>query len=101
LSLINTEDKTVELKLQLTQESVVAAIPFNALYELDRVYRLSDGHLEAIKIERIGEYQTESGKKQLLIRSEQLAESDIIVSTQLPNAITGLRVEPIQASMNE
>jgi multidrug efflux pump subunit AcrA (membrane-fusion protein) len=91
----------VELKLQLTQESVVAAIPFNALYELDRVYRLSDGHLEAIKIERIGEYQTESGKKQLLIRSEQLAESDIIVSTQLPNAITGLRVEPIQASMNE
>ncbi|MFW5426250.1 MAG: efflux RND transporter periplasmic adaptor subunit [Methylophagaceae bacterium] len=91
----------VELKLQLVQESEVAAIPFNALYELDRVYRLNDGHLEAITIDRVGEYQLGNGEKQLLIRSEQLAESDIIVSTQLPNAITGLRVEPVQALLNE
>ena len=86
----------VELKLKLVQQSSVAAIPFDALYELDRVYRLNEGFLEMVQIKRIGEYQLQSGEKQLLIRSEQLAESDIIIRTQLPNAISGLRAEAVQ-----
>lgn len=90
-----------ELKLKLMQQSSVIAIPFNALYELDRVYRLKGGHLEAIKIERVGEYQSDGEEKRLLIRSEQLAEFDRIVSTQLPNAITGLRVEDVQDNVSE
>ncbi|NQZ54210.1 MAG: HlyD family efflux transporter periplasmic adaptor subunit [Piscirickettsiaceae bacterium] len=84
----------VELSLQLSEQVSVIAIPYDSLYELDKVYRINDGYLEAVNVERIGEYQTESGDINLLIRCNELAETDIIVSTQLPNAISGLRVEP-------
>jgi len=91
----------VELQLQLEKQNNVIAIPFDALYELDRVYRINKGYLESIKIKRMGEYQAENGEKQLLIKSDQLVESDAIVSTQLPNAITGLHVKAVQDLMNE
>ncbi len=91
----------VELRLQLEKQDKVIAIPFDALYELDRVYRLNQGYLEGVKIKRIGEYQPKSGEKQLLIQSDKLTESDQIISTQLPNAITGLRVEIVQDVANE
>jgi RND family efflux transporter MFP subunit len=91
----------LELKLQLAQQERVVAIPFDALYELDRVYRLKEGYLEAIKIERIGEHLADNGEKNLLIRSDKLTESDVIVSTQLPNATTGLRVQAMQEAPSE
>jgi len=70
-------------------------MPFNALYGLNRVYRINDGYLEAVKITRVGEYENSQGQTQLLIRSDTLQEGDRVVSTQLPNAITGLRVEAV------
>jgi len=85
----------VELKLRLAQQDKVVALPFNALYGLNHVYRLNEGYLESVEIERIGEYTTASGAKQLLLRGETLVEGDQIISTQLPNAITGLRVEAL------
>jgi multidrug efflux pump subunit AcrA (membrane-fusion protein) len=85
----------VELRLQLAQQDQLIELPYNAMYELDRVYLLSDGYLKAVKIERVGEYKTALGKKRLLVRSAELQKGDQIVSTQLPNAITGLRVEAL------
>jgi len=85
----------VELRLGLAQQDEVVALPFNALYGLNHVYRLNDGYLELIQIERIGEYTNKNGEKQLLLRGEELNQDDQIVSTQLPNAITGLRVEAL------
>jgi len=85
----------VELKLKLGQQKDVVALPFNALYGLNHVYRLNDGYLESITITRIGEYTNDSGEKQILLRGDNLVEGDQLVSTQLPNAITGLRVEAL------
>jgi len=85
----------IELKLKLAQQNEVVALPFNALYGLDHVYRLKDGYLQSVSIERIGESTNEQGQKQLLLRSQDLRQGDQIVSTQLPNAITGLRVEAL------
>ncbi|PHS69050.1 MAG: efflux transporter periplasmic adaptor subunit [Methylophaga sp.] len=85
----------VELTLKLSTENAVIAIPFNALYGLNRVYRLNDGYLQAVKVNRVGEYLSESGDKQILVRSNELKAGDALVSTQLPNAITGLRAEAI------
>ena len=84
----------VDLTLKLSQQSSVIAIPFNALYGLNKVYRLTDGHLQSVNVERVGEYHTDQGIS-LLVRSEELKEADQIISTQLPNAITGLRVEAL------
>lgn len=85
----------VELKLKLARQDNVVALPFNALYGLDHVYRLKEGYLQSVSIERIGESTNDQGQKQLLLRSQGLRQGDKVVSTQLPNAITGLRVEAL------
>lgn len=83
----------VELQLQLAEQENVIEIPFSALYGMDRVYLIEDGHLQSVPIQRIGEVERENGKNSLLIRSTSLTPGDLIAATQLPNAITGLRVE--------
>lgn len=85
----------VELSLQLMTEKSVIAIPFNALYGLDRVYRINDGYLQAVSVKRVGEFHSKEGGRKLLIRSDDLKQGDTIVSTQLPNAMTGLRVDAL------
>ena len=65
------------------------------MYGLNRVYRIKNGYLESVKISRVGEFQDSDGQTQLLIRSEVLREKDEVVVTQLPNAITGLRVKAL------
>ncbi len=83
----------LELSLALGTKDNVVVVPFNALYGLNRVYRIKDGYLEAVNITRLGEYQDSNGQTQMLIRSDALQAGDRVISTQLPNAITGLRVE--------
>jgi len=83
----------VELQLQLAEQENVIEVPFSALYGMDRVYRIEEGHLQSVPIQRVGEVERENGKNSLLIRSEALKPDDLIAATQLPNAITGLRVE--------
>jgi RND family efflux transporter MFP subunit len=82
----------VELQLQLAEQDKVIELPFSALYGMNRVYLIEDEHLRSITIERIGEKNAADGNT-LLIRSEELEAGDLIATTQLPNAITGLRVE--------
>lgn len=83
----------MELQLKLTKQDNVIEIPPSALYGLDRVYLIQDGHLKSVAVERVGEVTHADGQNSLLIRSKLLAEGDKIAITQLPNAITGLRVE--------
>lgn len=85
----------IELSLSLGTQDNVMVMPFNALYGLNRVYRIKEGYLEAVKISRVGEYKDKEGQTQLLVRSEALRQDERVVSTQLPNAITGLRVEAL------
>ena len=85
----------VELRMALTEEKAVISIPYDALYELGKIYQISDGRLQAVKISRVGEYREDSGEVRLLIRSADLVEDDKILTTQLPNAIPGLRVEAL------
>ena len=83
------------MSLSLEAQKNVIVVPFNALYGLNRVYRIKNGYLESVKISRVGEFQDSNGQTQLLIRSEVLRENDEVVVTQLPNAITGLRVKAL------
>lgn len=85
----------IELSLSLDSQNDVIVVPFNALYGLNRVYRIQAGYLEAIQVTRVGEYKNSEGEIELLIQSKDLNQGDRIVSTQLPNAITGLRVEAL------
>lgn len=83
----------VELQLQLAEQEQVVEIPFSALYGMNHIYVIKNGFLQSVAIRRVGEKTHPSGHNTLLIRSDELQAGDIIAATQLPNAITGLRVE--------
>jgi len=83
----------VELNLQLSVQDNVVAIPFNALYGLSRVYQVDKGYLHLVDVQRVGEFKNKHGDNRILIRSDALKNDDLLLSTQLPNAMTGLRVE--------
>lgn len=83
----------MELQLRLAEQDDVIEIPFSALYGLDRVYRIESGLLQSVPVERVGEKTGANGQKMMLIRSDNLQPGDQVAATQLPNAITGLRVE--------
>ncbi|ADJ29676.1 efflux RND transporter periplasmic adaptor subunit [Nitrosococcus watsonii] len=88
----------VELRLQLPLAEDVVMLPFEAIYGLDRVYKLVGGRMQAVAVERIGEYPDKEGQIQVLVKSPQLGENDQVITTQLPNAMEGLRVEVVADS---
>lgn len=84
----------VSLQLKLPAQADLIAVPFSALYGLQSVYRVTDDRLEALTIEKAGERLSADGQQQLLIRSPALKDGDRLITTQLPNAISGLLVKP-------
>lgn len=77
------------------------ALPYSALYGNDTVYQLVDGRMARLQVERIGEILREDGSRWVLVRSEQLKPGMQLIVTHLPNAIDGLRVDPIDAPAPE
>jgi len=83
--------RTVELTVKLPAIRDAIALPSQALYGNKHVYRIVDGRMQRVDVDRIGEFGTSAGRK-ILVRSQELAPGDQIIITQLPNAIDGLRV---------
>jgi multidrug efflux pump subunit AcrA (membrane-fusion protein) len=87
----------VELLLQLPQVENVVVLPFEAIYGLNRVYKLMEGRMRAVDVERVGEYRGKDGQVRVLVSSPQLQKNDWVITTQLPNAMDGLRIEAVTA----
>ncbi|MCP1676492.1 multidrug efflux pump subunit AcrA (membrane-fusion protein) [Natronocella acetinitrilica] len=85
---------TLELTLPAEPDSVL--LPFEALYETTRIYRVRDGRMEAVSIERIGEARMPDGRRGVLVRSDVLQDNDLVVVTQLPQAMEGLSVRAVE-----
>jgi hypothetical protein len=85
--------RVLTVHMDLPPEDNVVALPFEAWYGLDRIYRLEDGRMAALTVERVGEQRDAAGQARVLARSPDLQAGDRIITTQLPNAITGLKVE--------
>ncbi|TVQ70608.1 MAG: HlyD family efflux transporter periplasmic adaptor subunit [Chromatiaceae bacterium] len=80
------------VRLSLPAQTDVVALPFEALYGLDRIYRLEEDRMRRIGVERIGEWTDASGHERVLVASPELSTGDRIIVTRLPNAMDGLRV---------
>lgn len=89
--------RTLKVTLTLPSEANTFIIPNNALYDGNRVYRLNNDRLEAITIEVVGDYYV-GEESFLVVRSDDVQSNDSIVTTQLPNAVTGLKVKVIDDS---
>jgi multidrug efflux pump subunit AcrA (membrane-fusion protein) len=67
---------TVSLSLELPIEPDVVAVPGEAIYGSDRLYKLEDNRMRMIKVERVGEREYSDGRTEVLIRTPQLNRAD-------------------------
>jgi HlyD family secretion protein len=83
----------VELKVRMPPVAQAVDLPSEALYGMDRIYRVEDGRMRAVRIERLGVVLRDGERRErVLVRSPTLQAGDQVVVTQLANAIDGLRV---------
>jgi len=77
------------------------------MYGSDKLYRIKDNRLQLVKVKTIGEYhqhgkiidsETLLQEPELLIESDELKQGDSILSTHLPNAFSGLKVDVVDDS---
>lgn len=84
--------RTVELVMDLPAVIDSVALPYEAMYGTNRIYRLEGERMRALDVTRVGEQHGTGGAK-VLVYSPELVVGDRIVVTQLPNAMDGLRVK--------
>lgn len=82
----------LKMTLKLPAIDDVFSIPVSSIYGTDRIYRVEDGRLAAVNVEILGN-QYLDGRQFVLVRSEKLRAGDEIITTQLPRAVSGLKVE--------
>lgn len=85
---------TVRVLLELPPQENVIALPAEALYGRNQLYKLVDNRMQMIEVERVGERVQLIGGTEVLVRSPLLKESDKIVITKLSNAANGLLTQP-------
>jgi len=79
--------------LQRPPRPDTVAVPFSALYGAGSVYLMDDnGRMQRVEVQRIGEARSSNGERQLLIAGDGLEPGSRLITTHLPNAITGLKV---------
>ncbi len=73
--------------------------PLSALYGTNRIYTIKDERLVSMLVSVEGSYITKAGKQRLILKTN-IAAGKSIVTTQLPNAINGLKVSVRGAPTN-
>jgi len=84
------------LSLQLPAQANVFAIPYQAIYGNSRIYKIIDDRLQAVEVKSVGQTRNADGTVLVLVRSEQIEPGELIASTHLPNAVSGLKVERVE-----
>jgi len=86
---------TVRVQLELPAEANVVAVPGEAVYGSNRLYKLDGDRMKMIEFDRIGEREFGSGGTEVLARSDLLGKGDQVIVTKLANAADGLLVQPM------
>jgi len=93
--------RSLAINVTLPATTEVIPVPPTALYGLNKVYKVVDERLVSVQVERIGDSTDTDNNPMVLITSPDLHPGDSIVTTQLPNAITGLRVKEFTSPETE
>lgn len=82
----------LEIILTLPPINNVYSVPVSALYGTDRIYKVENSRLSAVKVEKMGG-KIKQGRQYLLVQSDKLKAGDEVITTQLPHAVSGMKVE--------
>lgn len=91
---------TVRLLLQLPVEAQAVAVPAEAVYGRDRIYAVEGERMAALDIERVGERVLDDGRSEVIVRSPELIEGTLVVTSKLSNAAEGLLVSVRDDDLN-
>jgi hypothetical protein len=83
----------MSLSITLPVLNNLDVVPVQSIYDSDKIYRVVDNRLQAIHVERVGEYESEEFGYQVLVHDPRIAQGDQIITTQLRRAIDGLLVD--------
>lgn len=65
----------------------------DSLYGASKIYRIEDGVLRGLTINRVGQRFDEQGRQELIVDGVIFAPDDLILDSRLSQAIDGLEVE--------
>lgn len=82
---------SVKLTLDLPLLDKAITAPISAVYGTNRVYSVKDQRLVSVDASIIGAYFDKNGQQRLILDTP-LSTGDTFITTQLPNAINGLKV---------
>jgi len=86
-------NSTLSVQVTLPPLENVATLPLSAIYGSNRIYRIEDERLQSIDVTILGkQFSTTNTQDRVIIQSQLLKDGDIILTTQLPTAISGLKV---------
>ena len=92
--------RVINLSVTLPAERGVIALPVQSIYENDRVYKIDQSNrLLGVRVKKVGDHLDIDGNFRLLVRSVDIKAGDTLVTTQLPRAISGLLVDPVDTSL--
>ena len=84
------------LEVLLPPEPDSILLPFEALYDAGRVYRVEADRMQAVDVQRIGQARLPNGERGVLVRAPDLSSGDRVVATQIPQAMDGVRVQVME-----
>lgn len=91
--------RNIALMLNLPPAADSIAVPSQAIFGLNAVFVIDEeSRLKRIAVERLGDTLDAEGNKLVAIRSAELSAGTAILATQLPAAITGLKVKAANSS---
>jgi len=82
-----------ELSLKLPSTMNAFIIPTTALYGIDRIYKIIDSRLVTTKVNVLGDYISDKSGQYLVVTSDNITDGELIMTTQLPDAIENLLVK--------
>ncbi|QIB66667.1 efflux RND transporter periplasmic adaptor subunit [Kineobactrum salinum] len=89
--------KAVDLRVRLPEVGPVLALPMQSLYENRRIYLVQGERLQGVDVAPLGTRHNALDELEVLIDATALPASTRVLSSDLPAASSGLRVEVVNA----
>jgi len=85
---------SIKLVLNLPALDDVVTAPLSSIFGTNRLYLIENERLQPKTVDVLGHYFNSNGKHRVIVQNNELAQGDRIITTQLPSAISGLKVKP-------
>jgi hypothetical protein len=89
--------KAVDVTVVMPELQQVTVVPVQSLYGDDRIYTVVDGRLQGVKVDTLGRRVDGQGQVQLLVRPVEQPLAGEVLTTSLPQASTGLKVNVVNS----